>query len=203
MSKVICDICGTAYPETSAQCPICGCAKVSTAQTAAADASQRAEDTATGYTYVKGGRFSKKNVRKRNKANGRIQERRTAAPTRSNEEKEEKTSVALVIIVILLLLAIVAVVIYIGMNIFGNDSNPDSGNNSTVQTDPNIGTNGTNPSDQTDPTEPSSGVTQIPCTNIGVSGTVLEFQNTDSSWTLTASLEEENFGTSVVSAGSS
>lgn len=27
MSKVICDICGTSYPETSAQCPICGYAR--------------------------------------------------------------------------------------------------------------------------------------------------------------------------------
>ena len=24
MSKIICDICGTSYPETSEQCPICG-----------------------------------------------------------------------------------------------------------------------------------------------------------------------------------
>lgn len=27
MSKIICDICGTAYPDTEAECPICGCAK--------------------------------------------------------------------------------------------------------------------------------------------------------------------------------
>ena len=27
MNKVICDICGTAYPETATQCPICGSAK--------------------------------------------------------------------------------------------------------------------------------------------------------------------------------
>ena len=25
MSKIICDICGTSYPETATQCPICGC----------------------------------------------------------------------------------------------------------------------------------------------------------------------------------
>ena len=27
MSKIICDICGTAYSDTEAECPICGCAK--------------------------------------------------------------------------------------------------------------------------------------------------------------------------------
>ena len=27
MSKIICDICGTTYSDTEAECPICGCAK--------------------------------------------------------------------------------------------------------------------------------------------------------------------------------
>ena len=27
MSKIICDICGTSYPDTADQCPICGCSK--------------------------------------------------------------------------------------------------------------------------------------------------------------------------------
>ena len=27
MDKVICDICGTSYPATADQCPICGCEK--------------------------------------------------------------------------------------------------------------------------------------------------------------------------------
>jgi hypothetical protein len=27
MSKVICDVCGTSFPETDEQCPLCGCAK--------------------------------------------------------------------------------------------------------------------------------------------------------------------------------
>lgn len=32
MGKVICDICGTSYPDTADQCPICGCTKESAAQ---------------------------------------------------------------------------------------------------------------------------------------------------------------------------
>ena len=40
MSKVICDVCGTTYPETAQQCPICGCAKNTTAQTVAGEAGE-------------------------------------------------------------------------------------------------------------------------------------------------------------------
>ena len=66
MSKIICEVCGTSYPETANQCPICGCVRP-------ADATSVETDTAveTGYTYVKGGRFSKANVRKRNRSAGK------------------------------------------------------------------------------------------------------------------------------------
>ena len=58
MSKIICDVCGTSYPETEVQCPICGTAKT--------DAAKSTTGGETGYAYVKGGRFSHANVRKRN-----------------------------------------------------------------------------------------------------------------------------------------
>lgn len=61
MSKVICDICGTSFPESATQCPICGCVRPAEVVSV-----PDAEETKTGYTYVKGGRFSKANVRKRN-----------------------------------------------------------------------------------------------------------------------------------------
>ena len=61
MSKVICDICGTSFPESATQCPICGCVRPADAVSV-----QDEVPTTTGYTYVKGGRFSKANVRKRN-----------------------------------------------------------------------------------------------------------------------------------------
>ena len=86
MSKVICDICGTTYAETAAQCPICGCARTTTAQTMA-DSTQPSEDNGA-YTYVKGGRFSKTNVRKRDK--GSDLPRSTAAQRAAkNEEPSE------------------------------------------------------------------------------------------------------------------
>ena len=63
MEKVICDVCGIAYPETAAQCPICGCARSENGQTSACDTVQVEENAA--YATTKGGRFSKTNVRKR------------------------------------------------------------------------------------------------------------------------------------------
>lgn len=59
MSKIICDVCGTAYPDTASQCPICGTAKPDVS-------SQSVGDNNEHHAYVKGGRFSTANVRKRN-----------------------------------------------------------------------------------------------------------------------------------------
>ena len=63
MSKIICDVCGTAYPDTASQCPICGCARPDHPQAAAGNSAGEQVDAGGGYTYVKGGRFSKSNVR--------------------------------------------------------------------------------------------------------------------------------------------
>ena len=64
MSKIICDICGTSYPETAEQCPICGTARPVDIQGIIPD--DEPAEPRSGYTYVKGGRFSKANVKKRN-----------------------------------------------------------------------------------------------------------------------------------------
>ena len=80
MSKIVCEVCGTSYPDTTTQCPICGNVK--------SDASAAAFGGATGaegYTYVKGGRFSHANVKKRN--NGNTELPREAAPARPVQER--------------------------------------------------------------------------------------------------------------------
>ncbi len=116
MSKIICDVCGTAYPETATQCPICGCVRSADAQSVATDA---AEAAAGSYTYVKGGRFSKANVRKRSRTAQQSPEH-TPAPEVNDEEApaERKTGAGLVATAVILLLAIVAVVIYIALKFF-------------------------------------------------------------------------------------
>ncbi len=97
MRKIVCEVCGTSYPETASACPICGSARSVDARILVDDSGDSAPETPT-YTYVKGGRFSKKNVRKRNamKNNpGRREEipvRKAAkprpAPTRQKAERK-------------------------------------------------------------------------------------------------------------------
>lgn len=53
MDKIICEVCGTTYPESSGQCPICGYV----------NPAKSSEETA--YVPVKGGRFSSANVKRR------------------------------------------------------------------------------------------------------------------------------------------
>ena len=116
MSKIICDVCGTSYPDTANQCPICGCVRSADAQGVMTDEL----DSQGGYTYVKGGRFSKSNVKKRNKATPKPAPKDNYdQEPREEDEQEEKSNTGLLIIAILLLLAIVAVVIYIALHFFG------------------------------------------------------------------------------------
>ena len=193
MSKVICDVCGTTYAETATQCPICGCAKNSVAQTGAGGES-------TAYAYVRGGRFSKSNVRKRNRT-GKDFERRAPAPApkkraeekyaapkkhteekpasrRTTAEKQADEGVAvnkgLIIVVIILLLAIVAVTAYICVKFMLPNGKP-------TPTDPKETTSAIT----TAPSEPT-GTTAvgIPCESLKLSGTTIEFSEQGNSWLL-------------------
>ncbi len=76
MNKIVCDLCGASYPENATQCPICGIAKT--------DAAKSTTDSNTGYAYVKGGRFSHANVRKRNA--GKKELPRVIAPVKPQKE---------------------------------------------------------------------------------------------------------------------
>lgn len=118
MSKIICDVCGTAYPENAAQCPICGCAKPCDANLAVSDTASD-EGAGGSYTYVKGGRFSKANVKKRNKggSNAVRKASRQDAPV-PVDNGGDKSNKGLIITAVVLLLAIIAVVIYIGVRFF-------------------------------------------------------------------------------------
>lgn len=124
MSKINCDVCGTAYPESASQCPICGCVR-----SANGPESSDASDRGGSYTYVKGGRFSKSNVRKRNQGKT-IPDMPQAQDPEVDEPQEEnpKTDKGLVAAVCILLLAVVAVVIYIVMRFFSPDVSTDAGN---------------------------------------------------------------------------
>ncbi len=102
MEHIICDICGSEYAATAERCPICNYARQGTEKVVEAVAAD------TARAAVKGGRFSSKNVKKRQKAVAAA-----AAP-----QKEKNPNRGLWIVVILLLLAIVAVSAYIGLRFF-------------------------------------------------------------------------------------
>lgn len=171
MNKVICDICGTAYPDTAPKCPICGYAKIAAETTVAASERRSSE----GYTAVKGGRFSKQNVRKR--TSNKVAERSNSDRARRNEQ-EEGSNTGLVLVVIFLLVAIVAVVIYIGLKVFrAPDSNAPQPTGTSQVTQPT-----TEPNGSADPTVPTTGGTA--CTELKLSNQTIEFVNAGDTWTI-------------------
>lgn len=184
MEKVICDVCGTDYPETAAQCPICGCARGDGGQTSAGNTA--ADEGRPAYTYTKGGRFSKSNVRKRLKA-AQIQQVPIPEPEddpdyedydEDDEQDEPASNRGLIVIVILLLLAIIAVSSYIAIvhfDLFGSDD-------ATVP----AGSTGT--SQSTVPNTTAGGV-QVPCTNLTVSDNEIILKALDSVWQLSYAVE--------------
>ena len=97
MNQIICDICGCEYAETSEICPVCGYPRQGTEKTAVAAAT-------VDRTKVKGGRFSSKNVKKRQKA-----QRKSSA----DGEKKQRSDKPLLIVIALLLVAIALVSLYI------------------------------------------------------------------------------------------
>ena len=182
MSKVICEVCGTTFPETANQCPICGTAKNAAAQTAADNGGTQAE-TGSTHAHVSGGRFSKSNVRKRNKSSQPAQRR--SSETAKKEENKNGSNKALVIVVVVLLLAIIAVCAYIGIKFFVPESKP---------TEPNIQQTTTQPTQtQTQkPTQTQTKPNSFACTDIQLSSTIMEFTDTERSQLLSAVLTPAN-----------
>lgn len=109
MNKIVCYVCGTSYPENATQCPICG--YVQTAETSASAGSVEGS-----YTYVKGGRFSKANVKKRNQAS--VKSAQVPVAVQKKNTKPAKSNVGSIILIIALLLAILSVVAYIALRFF-------------------------------------------------------------------------------------
>lgn len=154
MSKIICDVCGTSFPDSSNQCPICGCA--ATADDRMIAPQENKEDAAGHgtYTYVKGGRFSKANVKKRNNGKHTAKAEKTEKFEKPEKTaKKKKSNVGLIIAAIALFLAIVAVALYVTFTFFINPAAP------AVEEDPT-----TIPTTQAPTTEPT--VLVIPCEDL-------------------------------------
>lgn len=141
MSKIICDICGTRYPDTADQCPICGHIREAAAKTAADDMFVMDEVQPEPREKVKGGRFSKENVKKRAEGAHRFeaapasasrpakksrpsQEQkpvRKAEPAKAKKEEDifaednqnKRANTILNILLVIVILALLAVTVYI------------------------------------------------------------------------------------------
>ena len=145
MNRIICDICGAEYPETVDRCPVCNYPRQGTEKLAAAEGEEVR-------SKVKGGRFSSKNVKKRQKA-----QRKAAQAVDRDPNKP------LIIVIVLLLIAIVLVSAYIGLRFLrGRDALP-----------------GLLPSGTTSPTTVPTVTTQapeIPCEDIVLGASVLDLE---------------------------
>lgn len=177
MSKIICDVCGTSYPETATQCPICGCVRSSDSVTVAGDTSEATVQTPSTYTYVKGGRFSKSNVKKRNLGKPiysaePAQKAQHSAPQKQSDSKTKKQEIGLIVAVVVLLVAIAAVVIYIACDFLGISLPKTTESNETT----------TNPSESTQQTDETTLSTNpdVPCDEITIlSDLVISFNAVD------------------------
>ena len=187
MSKIICNVCGTSYPETESRCPICGSVRSGDAQgVAGAEAGE-----ASGYQYIKGGRFSKANVRKRNRDNQQVvkSEPREDIPANDGEEKPSK---GLAVVAVILLLAIIAVVIFIALRFFlpgFNDIWQDRETQSTTQSTGDV-TEG--------PTKPVT----VPCEGLVLSASEVQLTETGNTHTIGISTKPANTTDTVTFASS-
>ncbi len=188
MNKVICDICGTSYPDTATNCPICGFerdGKFTLSDEEILRENGAVEDT---NNVVKGGRFSHSNVHKRNKAvpaadipsedeafEDEFEEEETP---RKNSDKESNTG--LIVVLVLLLVAIVAVIAYIYISFFA------------PQGDANLPDGTTEPKTSTSQATLSTPPATVPCTNLTVSETVITLDAIGNAWLLNVVPEPAN-----------
>ena len=110
MSKIICEICDTAYPDTEMECPVCGFPKPEVAEVAP-EAAIEVESAP-----AKPGRFAKGTVSKKAAV-------ATEAAAKGNK-KRNNSDAGLIIAIIVLLIAIVVTSAHIYFNYFAPSNKP-------------------------------------------------------------------------------
>jgi len=186
MSKLICEICGTAYSDTAVECPICGCPKPEGAEFAA-DTKEPGFEEVKAAAAVKGGRFSKSNVNKRIKAEARASEQ---AQPKKQPQKKSRGDRGLIIAIILLLIAIFVVAGYIIVRYFlpnANTAKPSVPAPSTTQTTVPETTMDTLPT-AAPTTEPS----EIRCTGLSVSEQLIRMNQEGATWQMNVIITPAN-----------
>ncbi len=144
MSKIICDLCGTSYPETEDQCPICGTARTDSAK------QSDIEEKAAKFAVTGMPEKSEKQVPKKKE---QPKKKQTPPPAKKKQpEEENRSNWGLIVVVVILLLAIICVCVFIAAKYIDLE-NPNNGTTSTPVAPSNSGTS-------------STPAVTIPCTEI-------------------------------------
>ncbi len=175
MSKVICDICGTSYPDNAAACPICGFPRKDNTNMSEEEEAILADAVEEEVTESKskGGRFSNKNVKKRNRSGD------SGESHHRHHQQERPTSGKTKVLVALLAVAVVVVGAYIGFRFWQGRDAYDNPSAPVIGTNPSTETTQTQPTETTLPAE-----TGVPCTGLAVSDASVEFLGTGRGWKL-------------------
>lgn len=195
MSKIICDICGTSYPETADQCPICGCAKDMTAEALLGEFLEE-EVTETVQERPKGGRFAASNVRKRKSRyeeddddEEEEEEEYDEDDDDDEDEEEEKSNAPLVVLLVIIIVALLAVTGFIFVKYFLPNMMPEETTAPTTAA-------------TTQAVEETAAPT-VPCTSLVLtSGTDVVLQDVGFSWMINVSALPEDT-TDVITFASS
>ncbi len=198
MSKIICEICGTAYPDTAKECPICGFPHTPADEELNLDldldAAQGQEDKQTAPAVpkkVKGGRFSSKNVKKRHIEEYETSDDSTPEPSDlqdsqdDNEELEKelapqkglKIAVAILAAVVLLVGVYIAYRFVSGADAYQKEETKPSESVSATE-------------DPATKTEPS--MNSVACTDLLLSNETVELRGPGRGWLLDVTLYPEN-----------
>ena len=194
MSKIICDVCGTRYPASAEQCPICG-----RVDPAAAKAEAKEVENAYGRTHsqTKGGHFSKSNVKKRTKGAPIVEvpeepekEELIEVEEEAVETEEKKKSGCLInFLLVMVILALLAASAYIAVQYVMPEVVDRFLNQENVATEPSTDPS-TEPSIEM-PTETTEAPT-VPCTDLVILESIIMIDEVGQSYLLNAAVAPEN-----------
>jgi hypothetical protein len=123
MNKIVCDVCGSTYSETEAQCPICGTAK--------SDEGKPTVEATVDKSAGNGGKFARANTRRGDSADTKKGGQNKKQPA---DQQAAPSNLAMIIIVGVLLLAIVGVCVFLFTGLGGNEDDTTAPSSTTQPT---------------------------------------------------------------------
>lgn len=155
MDKVICDICGTSYPGTARQCPICG---YSRGVDEFLPESPATDVSAPARKAVRGGRFSQANVRKRT---GSAHSPRADLGEPEEPEEKRRTNGLVVFLLVVLILAMLTVTAFLFIRFFLPNIGAEETQSNTSEETSESSTGETSEETTEDPTIPCESLTLL------------------------------------------